>query len=59
MGRSFFVGNGFLLYNVILPTIKSPAYYVVALLLLLLFMSVSFVVATFHNLGDKDNADDA
>ena len=52
-----FIGNCLLWFNVFWPTPHSGALYIVAILLLLVFMSISFVVATFHNLGDKPDGD--
>jgi hypothetical protein len=45
-------GNGLLWFNVFWPTAHAGPLYVVALILLLIFMSISFVVATFHKLGN-------
>jgi hypothetical protein len=50
------IGNALLWFNVIWPTDYAGPLYVVTLILLLIFMSISFVIATFHRLGEGFDA---
>lgn len=45
---SVVAGNALLLWNVLLPSGASPARYVLSLILLLSFASLSFIAAVFH-----------
>lgn len=46
------IGNPVLCYNVIVPTENAGALYVFSLFLMLIFVSVSFVAATFHRISE-------